>query len=266
MKRNLLFIFAIFATLSLNAQIFSVDFQDENISDWVTVTPTWESYNTKWHLNEHGGNYALRASCYDGSNHATEQWIISPSFSTENYTNISMEFKTEKNYNPFQDLELYVSTDFSGDSASFNNATWVQITGFELPTANEWTWFTSTADLSSVAGNASVYFAFKYVSTDAAGGVWDFDDVTISGSSDISKVQNNLHVFPNPASSELNIKSNAVIASANISNLIGQSIISIDNINASNYKIDLNGFANGVYFIKVNKTDGTSDIVKFVKK
>lgn len=262
MKKTLLLtLVAVFIASFANAQIFSDDFQDENMDGWVTYTPTFQSYATNWHMSDYEGNFFLRASCYDGTNHATEQWVISPSFSTVDYTTVEIEFKNEKNHSPFQDLELYVSTDFAGDSASFGAATWTQITGLALATENQWVWVTTTADISAIAGAANAYIAFKYLSTNDAGGVWDFDDVVVTGTASISETKaNSISVYPNPTADFITI-SNIDVENVKIANTTGQVVLV-----AESNKVDVKDLANGLYFITVEGADGAIKTGKFLKK
>ena len=272
MKKGLLLILAVIFALSINAQIFSDDFEDNDITDWTTVAPNYGTNPYTWHLYfyETGNDHYLSASCYDGTNnHATEQWVISPSFSTTGYTGVTITFDNRKRYAPYQDLELYVSTDFTGDSANFSSATWTQVTGLTLDSDDsDYNWATTT-DLSLGADNQStVYIAFKYVSTDAAGGNWTVNNVVINGTggSNVENISNRFKVYPNPAISELNISSISNIRNISVSNVIGQKVLNISNINAKNYTLNVADLTEGVYLINIENVDGTSAITKFVKK
>ncbi|MCF6185375.1 MAG: choice-of-anchor J domain-containing protein [Bacteroidales bacterium] len=271
MKKGLLLILAVILTLGVNAQIFSDDFQDGDASDWTTVTPTWTaSVPYSWHLSSYSGDYYFSASAYDGTNNlASEQWVISPAFSTTGYTGVTITFDNRQRYTIYQDLELYVSTDFTGDSASFSSATWTQITGLTLDTdPTDYNWATTT-DLSlGVDDQATVYIAFKFVSVDGTAGNWTFNNVVVNGtgSSNIETVSNNAGIFPNPAINELNVTSQNNIRSISVSNVIGQRIMNIESVNSKNYSLEVSGLTKGVYLISIENVDGTSSITKFVKK
>ncbi len=266
MKKGLLLIAAIiFIAFNSNAQLALDDFQDGNIDGWLHISPTFASYNTTWHINEHSGEYVLRASCFsDGANHATEQWAVSPSFSTPASGTITLEFDNDQNYDPYQDLEAYYSTDFAGDSASFESATWTQISGLTLSSGG-WAVVHSSNDISATAGNSNVYIAFKYVSTNTAGGVWDVDNVQVTVSSSVNNITSSAKLFPNPTSVELNIQSKVNISNITVSNVIGQRVLNIENIMSDFYSLNVENFKNGVYMININNVDGTSAVTKFVK-
>ena len=270
MKKGLLLILAIvFIAFNTNAQIFSDDFQDDDITDWVTVSPNYAVNPYNWHTSEYSGEFYLSVSAYDGSADTEATcWIISPSFSTVGYTDLSVTFDNRGRYNVYQDIELYVSTDFAGDSASFDAATWTQVTGFEADVSYEdYDWVLgASASLGDVGEQANVYIAFKYVSIVGTGGNWVVDNVVVSETSSVSEINNNLSIFPNPATSELNIRSHSNIKNIAVSNVIGQRVLSVDNVNANNHSIELTSLAKGVYLLNIENVDGTSSIVKFVKR
>jgi len=265
MKKGLLLILAVVFAFSMNAQIFSDDFESGMMDSWITVTPTYDSFNTTWHLNNDIGNFVLRASCYDGSNHATEQWVISPSFSTLYANNLTIEFDNDQNYNPYQDLELFITTEYVYDSLSFYSATWHQISDLTL-SDGDWNIVHNTSDISTYVGESSVSIAFKFVSTNDAGGVWDVDNIVVSDATDISKVSDNLKIFPNPAINDLNISSVSNINNITVSNVIGQTVLSFNDVNADHFTVNVADLTKGVYLINIENADGTSAITKFVKK
>jgi len=266
MKKGLLLIAAIiFIAFNSNAQLANETFDAGLPSGWLTVTPTFASFNTNWHGSDHEGSFFMRASSYSGGNHATEQWLVSPSFSTMGFNSLSFSFDNDKANYPGNDLQAYMSSDFAGDSASFTSATWVEITGLTL-SSGDYTVVTSTSDISSVVGNANVYVAFKYTSTDSEGAVWDVDNVTVTGVASVNDITTSTKLFPNPASSVLNIQSEVNISNITVANVIGQKVLNVNNVNADNYRLELNALTNGVYLININNVDGTSNVAKFVKK
>jgi len=269
MKKGLLLIAAIiFIAFSANAQaIFTDDFQDDDISDWLTVTPTYASANFSWHIASYDGAIYLSAAAFDGSDHASTQWIVSPSFDANGKNSITVEFDNRMRYTPANPLQLFVSTDFAGDSASFDAATWVEITGFDLDSdASDYDWEEGVSGTASIVGSANTYIAFKYVSPDAGGGNWTFDNVVVTTALSVGNVTTSTKLYPNPATSVLNIKSEVSINNITVANVIGQTVLNVNNINANNHTLELDALTNGVYLININNVDGTSSVAKFVKK
>ena len=273
MKKGLLLIAAIiFIAFNSNAQ-FSDDFQGdtsgEGATGWTTVSPNYNTNPYKWTVRDYSGSLYLSAACWDGSsNNATEQWAITPKLNASGVSSISVTFDNKKRHAPYQDLEVYVSTDFDGDSAHFATATWVPVTGFTLDSDDsDQVWEEATVGTATITGNATTYIAFKFVSTDSQGGNWTIDNVSVNAPvAFVDNISVSAKLYPNPASSVLNIQSEVNIASITVANVIGQKVLSINNVNADNYKLNVEDLNNGVYLISINNVDGTSAVTKFVKK
>jgi len=264
MKRNLLlFAAVVLFAFGANAQIFSDDFQDGDMTGWMTVSPDYATQPYIWKVSEYQGDFYLSTGAWDGTaDHATTQWIISPSFSTVGYSSAAISFDNRGRYSINQDIELYVSTDFSGDSASFGSANWTQVTGFALDQAyDDYDWEVgATADLGAVTGEANVRFAFKYVSVDGSGGNWVINNVAVSGTAGLNNLNtSSFSMYPNPVSNVLNIKGN--VANVSITNAIGQNLI-----NSDQNTIDTSSLRSGLYFVTVTDQEGTTSTRKLIKK
>jgi len=268
MKRFLLSVLAIAIVFVTNAQILSEDFEASSGSipaGWSTYTPSWQTLATKWHPNDYNDNDCMRASSYVGANFETEQWLITPSFSTVGETALSFSFDNEKASYPGNPMQVFISTDFTGDSVDFATASWTEITGLNLSTGT-YTWVTSTHNISSYTDNANVHIAFKYTSTSTQGAVWDVDNIVVSAGSGVETINSGLRISPNPASSVLNLNSVSNIDQLLISNIIGQRVMNINNVNSKNYTLDIRNLKSGVYMIAIRNSDGSVSISKFVKE
>ncbi len=197
MKRLLLLAVGLIFALGLYAQrvdtLFYDDFQDQNADGWGIYTTmydtTYEQYvdstitfYRKWHLSNYGGDYYLYASGYSGGAHYTVQYAITPKIGIPaTGTTITMEFDNRVRYTPADSLKLFVSTDYTGDTLQFDQATWTEITPLYLDTINnDYNWRHSTIDLSNIVNPGdSVYFAFKYVSDSVNAGGWYVDSVQL---------------------------------------------------------------------------------------
>jgi len=271
MKKGLLLILAIVFAFNMNAQIFSDDFQDGDMSDWLTVSPNYAAQPYNWHISDYSGDYYMSVACYDGINNATVQWAVSPAFDATGISNISITFDNRGRYNPYQNLEVYISTDFAGDSASFDAATWTQVTGFTWDSIyDDYDWVLATSATTTISGTANTYIAFKYVSIDgdanSGGGNWTINNVSVSEASSVKEINNNISIFPNPAINKLNISSVSNINNITVSNVIGQKVLNIDGINADNYSLNIADLTKGVYLISIKNINGTFAVTKFVKK
>jgi hypothetical protein len=77
----------------------------------------------------------------------------------------------------------------------------------------------------------------------------------------VSGTDNNVNVFPNPATNEINISSSAIIHQVAIDNLLGQTIFNAD-YNSRQVRVNTTDLAKGVYLIKING----GEIRKFVRQ
>ncbi len=265
MKKSVLFLVAIaFMAFSVNAQIFSDDFQDESMSDWTTVAPTYGTNPYTWHIADYDTDFYLTVAAWDNTqNLATEQWIISPAFDASGVSALNITFDNRMLHAPLQNLEVYVSATFAGDSASFDATSgWTQATGFTWDTDDsDFDWVTTTSSVN-LTGSATTYLAFKYVSQDGGdgnGGNWTVDNVVVdAGTASINTLnETTVSVYPNPAIDYITIKNAEQFNSMKIINITGQEVYSSNNTSS----VDVSNFQSGVYFIVLDGTVST----KFVK-
>lgn len=103
-----------------------------------------------------------------------------------------------------------------------------------------------------ITGNASIYFDFNApiitntVSTEI---------VPENLSNQEFSLDNKVSIFPNPTNSIFEIKTrvDVTIQSVSVYNLTGEKLMTVSNTN----KIDINEYASGMYFVKVNTDKGT---------
>jgi hypothetical protein len=96
------------------------------------------------------------------------------------------------------------------------------------------------------------------------GGFWRF--LFTKQSATASIVKNDvlsLKMYPNPASSRLNISAESIIKNAAIFNVLGKQVMSL-NINKNSESIDVSTLASGIYLIKysMNNAIGTAKFIK----
>lgn len=71
-----------------------------------------------------------------------------------------------------------------------------------------------------------------------------------------------INVFPNPANDVINIVSSTKIEKVELYNILGESLVNVNNLSLNEYKMDLSRFSKGVYFIKINNAIIKKIIVK----
>ena len=150
--------------------IFNQDWEGE-MNGWTFVTVEGSK---PWTIGQYQGNHYAYGNGYNGG--ANEQWCISPAFSLNVYSNVSMTFRNAKNYTG-PDMEVYFSNDYDGENPA--EATWTELE-YEKSTGS-FAWAESgTIDLAGFAGD-ECYIGFKYTSTETEAAAWEVDDIVLVG-------------------------------------------------------------------------------------
>lgn len=125
----------------------------------------------------HDSNYScMKASAYlSGQNYAAESWLVSPAIDLSGVNTATLKFDQAVNYGSPDALSIWVSTNYNGDIAA---ATWTQLSVSSWPAGNNWTFISSTADLSNFIGQ-TVTIAFKYTSTNSASATWEVKNFVV---------------------------------------------------------------------------------------
>lgn len=124
-------------------------------------------------------------------------------------------------------------------------------------------WKQKSVDLNAYAGQ-NIYVAFRHFNcTDA---FWlNLDDVEIAqgiGIAENEAAANTVSIYPNPATSILNVNANGY-NTVEIINMLGQVVYSTTM--TDNAQINVRSLNNGVYFVRLNGENGTTT-QKFIKK
>jgi hypothetical protein len=84
------------------------------------------------------------------------------------------------------------------------------------------------------------------------------DTITVlfphTGINDLGNGQ--IMIYPNPATEQVNIKSDYTITRLDVTNFIGQSVYTSSNVESKTARIDVSTFKPGVYFVKVSASEG----------
>ena len=132
--------------------IFNQDWEE----DWHGWTEALEYGDSLWRIASYQGNHYAYANGY---NHpATTDWLISPAFDLDSYSDVVLTFRTAKNYTG-EDIHVYFSNDYDGEDPA--GATWEELE-CELSTGS-WTW-TESGEISLDAFNGTnCYIGFKQI-------------------------------------------------------------------------------------------------------
>ena len=150
--------------------IFNQDWEGE-MNGWTFVSVEG---NKPWTVAQYQGNHYANANGYNGG--VNEQWCISPAFSLEQYSDVTLSFLNAKNYTG-PDVQLFFSNDYDGSDPTA--ASWTELT-FEKSTGS-YTWTESgIIEFTGFAGD-ECYIGFKYTSTETEAAAWEIDDIMLMG-------------------------------------------------------------------------------------
>ena len=149
--------------------IFNQDWE-EDWHGWTEVSVLGDT--THWTIAQHNGNHYAYMNAYQQG--ANEDWLISPAFNLDSYSDVVLTFVTAKNYNG-PDVEVYFSNDYDGEDPTA--ATWQEIEC--ALSQGSWTWTESgEINLDGFSGS-NCYIAFKYTSTETEAAGWEVDDIML---------------------------------------------------------------------------------------
>lgn len=144
---------------------------------WEIISVTGDQ---EWEFSSSYGNPGpgMTISGYDGSYHANDDWLISPSIDLSTLTTAYLSIETARNYNG-NALQVKISNDYDGQGDP-SVATWYDLPVPLSPGNNDWEWIPSgKVDLADYIG-PKVYIAFRYTSTTSACATWELDNVQVS--------------------------------------------------------------------------------------
>lgn len=140
----------------------------------ITGAQTWQ-----WQSYDSGCAYI---SGFQGGNKENEDWLVSPAIDLEDKVDVRMNIREAINFiTSYSDLKVMVSSNYDGVSRPTESGTWVELTGFNRPPGNGWTFVDSgNIDLSQYDGQ-NIYVAFKYTSSTSGAATWEVGKVVLSG-------------------------------------------------------------------------------------
>ena len=145
----------------------AIDGTNLDISDWINYA---EAGNELWTEQVYSGNGYAEFSAYNTGNSSNIGWLISPGIDMDAQEGEVLNFQTEYAYpdEGHYPLEVFVSTDFSGEESGIASATWepLSVVIAHPDITEDWfDWIDSgLIDLSSYTG--TLYIAFKYTGSD----------------------------------------------------------------------------------------------------
>ena len=148
--------------------IFNQDWEE----DWHGWTQVDVLGETQWDIASYQGNHY---AYINGYNHgANEDWLISPAFDLDSYSDVVLTFRTAKNYTG-NDLEVYFSNDYDGQDPT--TVTWQELE-CELSQGG-WNWVESGEISLNGFSGSNCHIAYKYTCNDEEAAAWEVDDIML---------------------------------------------------------------------------------------
>jgi len=159
---------------------FDAESGDVDILNWINYreegTKSWRSYTDSYSQSK-----AARIGSKNSDDTNTVSWLITSAINLETTVQEFLSFETSNSFANGSELVVFISTDFNGNTAHINQATWTVLpakivadgTGFK-------NWVHSTyIELSAYSGVA--YIAFKYTGNGNVNfdGTYELDNITI---------------------------------------------------------------------------------------
>jgi len=82
----------------------------------------------------------------------------------------------------------------------------------------------------------------------------------------VASINSKIKIYPNPANQVVNINSVNIIENINVYSVIGQKVLSFNNLNTNTYEINIKNLIKGVYFIEVIDKVNNKTLKKLIKE
>ena len=206
-----------------------------------------------------GMPYAFMNGYASGSNHANEDWLITPDLLNGNtYEEINVYFKNAYKF-AGNHLQVFIAEEFDGISDP-NEFFETEITDMFQWSEGEFAWVDTHADINT-AGKSHLYLAFKYTCTASAASNWEIAEfVVYSGYDAVAENEAvGFNLYPNPAENSINVVAETP-AEVQIMDMAGRTVMTVNAVEGVN-AISVADLESGVYFVRMNGA-----VVKFIKK
>lgn len=230
---------------------FAEGFESELSDCWINIDNDGDGYS--WHAQEgtaekpaHSGNYCYTSESYINNLGALhpDNWLILPPLAIPSEgAHVSWWVAAQDPNYPADYYEVKVSTS-TPDMSAFSTVY------SETISSGDW----EARNVNLDYAGQTIYIAF--VHTNCSDNFrMKIDDISVAAGVGINDVENNISIYPNPASSVLNVNANSNIQSVEVMNQMGQTI-QIELANGLNTQINTSSLSNGVYMLRVTTENG----------
>lgn len=261
---------ALFAVFTMNAQLFSDDFEDQDISDWTLLDEDGDGFIFKAYdpsTSQNGDRNFMSSESWDPIQGplTPDNYAISPEIDVTGNGTLSLDYLVG-GQDPLWFDEIYTVYVSTGNTiADFMNTDPAVTVSFSENIGNDpaaaGELVPRNLDLSSLDGASSLYIAFRHHDvTDQF--IINFDDVMLTGV--LAVGDNVLEGFKYFVSNnELNLSANTSMDQVALYNMLGQQVVS-QKLSSNNETVNLSGLQSGIYIATVS-IEGASKSFKIVK-
>lgn len=271
-KITLSFIICLTIAYSSHAQLFSDDFEDQNISDWTLLDIDGDGFIFKAYdpsVAQDGVNNYMSSESWDPTDLALSPDNYAVSVAIDVTNNIDLELMyIVGGQDPSYSAEVYTVYVSTGNTvADFMNSAITVSFNEDLGNdpAAAGAFVNRTMDLSALDGATTVYIAFRHHDVSDQF-IINFDDVSLGGTllSVDEFVSNTFSHSYNKDTDKLTLESsNSALSNVALFNILGQRVIN-QSLSQSNEVIDMSSLTDGIYLVKVS-IQGQTQSIKIIK-
>lgn len=226
--------------------INSVDFEDDTFGDWI---PHNIVGNETWEVVSYGnpGNCA-KMSGFNEQAYDNEDWLVSPEFNFDDYSEIIFSFDNAMNYEG-PAMQFFISSNYDGDVI---DATWLELE-FNASPGGNWD-YVSSGDIDLDLYTGMVNLAFKFTSTTSGSATWELDNLLLTGvmSNAVEELGNSqFKIYPNPGYGLYQFANvNAEKLNVTVYNVLGQVVQQYHSADRM-VTLDISSEMEGVYLVQI---------------
>ncbi|MDD2549796.1 MAG: choice-of-anchor J domain-containing protein, partial [Bacteroidales bacterium] len=134
-----------------------------------------------WEWGNFDGGCAVISGFDGGTSYANEDWLVSPEIDLASRANVNLTIREAINFiTSYDDMKVLISTDYDGVSLPTESGSWTELTGFDRPAGNSWTFSESGyIDISQYDGQ-KIYIGLKYTSSTTKSATWEVGAVRLT--------------------------------------------------------------------------------------
>ena len=272
MFKKLLFSTALIAAAHFtNAQstVWMDDFEDQDISDWTLFDDdgdgnNWDVYQVTNQNQQPVTPMSLISRSWQQVPLTPDNWAISPVIDLTNAGGtITLEWITQVAAQAWDEEHYGIYVGTTPDRMTLVNST-VKLEETLGNAGNTGAPVTHTLDISSFAGNPTVYVGIRHFD------VTDMDFIAIDHVKVTATIlataeangKNAISIYPNPTSDVLNLKIDGKINNTKIYDVNGKLVLTAGNETS----VSLKSLTSGAYVVAVTNADGKVITKKVIKK